>query len=57
MSSLKAEDCLPEWHDLEDMYKTVLDEWVRFFSKRYNVVGRVIPQSTVEKEPDADDES
>lgn len=41
LSSLKPEDCVPEWEDLEDKYKTVLDEWHSFFSKRYNVVGKV----------------
>jgi membrane-associated progesterone receptor component len=40
-SSLKPEDCVAEWQDLEDKYKTVLTEWVTFFSKRYNVVGKV----------------
>ncbi|KIX04794.1 uncharacterized protein Z518_05665 [Rhinocladiella mackenziei CBS 650.93] len=41
LSSLKAEDCVPEWDDLDDKYKTVLDEWYAFFSKRYNIVGKV----------------
>lgn len=40
-SSLKPEDCVPEWHDLDDKEKTVLDEWYTFFSKRYNIVGKV----------------
>lgn len=40
-SSLKEEDCVPEWSDLEDKYKTVLSEWFTFFSKRYNIVGKV----------------
>lgn len=40
-SSLKPEDCVPEWYDLPDKEKTVLDEWYTFFSKRYNVVGKV----------------
>ena len=40
-SSLKAEECVPEWTDLEDKHKTVLDEWYTFFSKRYNVVGKI----------------
>jgi len=40
-SSLRSEDCVPEWHDLEDQYKTILSEWYTFFSKRYNVVGKV----------------
>ena len=42
-SSLKAEDCVPEWSDLDDSHKTVLGEWYTFFSKRYNVVGQVSP--------------
>lgn len=42
-SSLKPEDCVPEWDDLDDKHKTVLDEWYTFFSKRYNVVGKVSP--------------
>jgi membrane-associated progesterone receptor component len=40
-SSLKPEDCVPDWSDLEDKHKTVLDEWYTFFSKRYNIVGKV----------------
>ncbi len=40
-SSLKPEDCVPEWHDLKDENKTVLSEWFTFFSKRYNIVGKV----------------
>lgn len=32
---------MPEWDDLDDKYKTVLDEWYAFFSKRYNIVGQV----------------
>ena len=40
-SSLKPEDCVPDWYDLEDKEKTVLDEWFTFFSKRYNIVGKV----------------
>lgn len=40
-SSLKPDDCVPEWDDLDDKHKTVLDEWFTFFSKRYNVVGKV----------------
>lgn len=40
-SSLKPEDCRPDWYDLDDKEKTVLDEWFTFFSKRYNIVGKV----------------
>ncbi|MCJ1304977.1 hypothetical protein MMC08_007790 [Hypocenomyce scalaris] len=40
-SSLKPEDCRPEWEDLDDKEKKVLEEWFTFFSKRYNIVGKV----------------
>jgi len=40
-SSLKPEDCRPDWYDLPEKEKTVLDEWFTFFSKRYNIVGKV----------------
>lgn len=40
-SSLKPEDCRPDWYDLEDDKKTVLEEWFTYFSKRYNIVGKV----------------
>ena len=40
-SSLKPEDCKPEWEDLPDKEKGVLKDWFTFFSKRYNIVGKV----------------
>lgn len=40
-SSLKPEDCVPDWTDLDDSQKTVLGEWFTFFSKRYNIVGKI----------------
>jgi len=40
-SSLKPEACVPDWADLPDENKTVLAEWFTFFSKRYNIVGKV----------------
>ncbi|KAK2741072.1 hypothetical protein FQN55_008476 [Onygenales sp. PD_40] len=40
-SSLKPEDCRPDWYDLPEKEKGVLDEWFAFFSKRYNIVGKV----------------
>lgn len=40
-SSLKAEECVPDWYDLEEEKKTVLNDWFKFFSKRYNIVGKV----------------
>lgn len=32
---------MAEWQDLDDKEKGVLNDWVTFFSKRYNVVGVV----------------
>ncbi|CAF3563779.1 hypothetical protein SNK03_003525 [Fusarium graminearum] len=40
-SSTKQEDALPEWQDLDDKEKGVLNDWITFFSKRYNIVGVV----------------
>ncbi|CAH0053201.1 unnamed protein product [Clonostachys solani] len=40
-SSVKPEDVSADWQDLSDSEKKVLDDWVTFFSKRYNIVGRV----------------
>ncbi|KAI9376505.1 cytochrome b5-like heme/steroid binding domain-containing protein [Aspergillus egyptiacus] len=40
-SSLKPEMCKPEWYDLEEKDKKTLDDWFTFFSKRYNIVGKV----------------
>ena len=40
-SSLKVEECRPEWHDLNDTEKQVLADWFTFFSKRYNIAGVV----------------
>lgn len=40
-SSLKEEDVRGEWEDLGEKEKGVLEEWVTFFGKRYNVLGKV----------------
>jgi predicted heme/steroid binding protein len=40
-SSLKPEDCVADYEDLPDNEKQVLNDWFTFFSKRYNVVGKV----------------
>lgn len=40
-SSLKEEECRPEWDDLTDEQKKVLNDWYTFFSKRYNIKGVV----------------
>lgn len=41
LSSLKPEDCRPDWEDLAAKEKQVLNDWFTFFSKRYNIVGQV----------------
>ena len=40
-SSLKLEDCRPEWQDLPEKEKGVLKDWFTFFSKRYSIMGKV----------------
>lgn len=40
-SSLKEEECRPDWEDLSDEHKKVLNDWYTFFSKRYNIKGKV----------------
>ena len=41
LTSTKEADVLPEWSDLSDKEKGVLEDWLTFFSKRYNIVGMV----------------
>ncbi|MCJ1357720.1 MAG: hypothetical protein MMC33_007716 [Icmadophila ericetorum] len=41
-SSLKAEDISPEFENLDEKEKKVLDDWFAFFSKRYNILGKVV---------------
>ncbi|KAF2862779.1 cytochrome b5 [Piedraia hortae CBS 480.64] len=40
-SSLKEEDCTPDWEDLSPDLIKVLNDWFTYFEKRYNIVGRV----------------
>ncbi|KAK4463980.1 cytochrome b5-like heme/steroid binding domain-containing protein [Cladorrhinum samala] len=40
-SSVKPEDVKPEWKHLDEKEQGTLNDWVTFFSKRYNVVGKV----------------
>ncbi|KAH7888912.1 cytochrome b5 [Phlebopus sp. FC_14] len=40
-SSLNVEDAVPDYSTLPANEMKVLDDWHSFFSKRYNVVGRV----------------
>ncbi|OAL03811.1 cytochrome b5 [Phaeosphaeriaceae sp. SRC1lsM3a] len=41
LSSLKPEDCISDYSALSDKEKGVLNDWHTFFSKRYNIVGRL----------------
>jgi len=41
MSSLKPEHAVPDYNGLSEGERKTLDEWHAFFSKRYNIVGRV----------------
>ena len=47
-TSLKHEDCNAQWEDLPDKEQGVLRDWFTFFSKRYNVVGKVQVESRKE---------
>jgi len=42
-SSLKPEDAVADYSVLEEKDMKVLDDWVKYFTKRYNVVGVVTP--------------
>lgn len=42
LSSLKREDCVPEYDDLDETATKTLNDWYTFFSKRYNIVGKVV---------------
>jgi len=50
-TSTKPEDVRPEWHDLSDKEKGVLNDWITFFSKRYNVVGKVVGATNFDDSP------
>lgn len=45
LSSLKPEDCISDYSALSDKEKQVLNDWHTFFSKRYNIVGRLQAES------------
>ncbi len=40
-SSLKPEECRPDWRDLGETEKKTLNDWHTYFSKRYNIKGTV----------------
>ncbi|KAJ7046300.1 cytochrome b5 [Mycena alexandri] len=52
MSSLKEEHAVPDYRELNESDRKVLDDWHAFFTKRYNIVGRVSdhPVSDVKEE-------
>ncbi|KAJ7504845.1 cytochrome b5-like heme/steroid binding domain-containing protein [Mycena galericulata] len=57
MSSLKEEHAVPDYSELNEADRKVLDDWHGFFTKRYNIVGRVtdMPQpATVDAEAEAE---
>ncbi|KFX91295.1 hypothetical protein V495_00827 [Pseudogymnoascus sp. VKM F-4514 (FW-929)] len=47
-TSTEPADVSPEWHDLSDKEKGVLNDWYTFFSKRYNIVGKVVGATNVD---------
>lgn len=53
MTSTKEEDVRPDWKDLGDKEKGVLNDWVKFFSNRYNVVGIVEGATNLDDEETA----
>lgn len=40
-TSTKPEDVSSEWKDLDEKEQGTLNDWITFFSKRYNIVGVV----------------
>ncbi|KAI8073304.1 cytochrome b5-like heme/steroid binding domain-containing protein [Gongronella butleri] len=42
MSSLKPEDCVADYSTLTEKELETLDQWHAFFSKRYNIIGKVV---------------
>ncbi|KAG5437016.1 hypothetical protein PCANB_001292 [Pneumocystis canis] len=42
-SSLKEEDAIADYTDLNEQELRVLDDWFLFFTKRYNIVGKIVP--------------
>jgi len=42
MSSLKPEDASSDYSTLDESERKVLEDWEGFFTKRYNIVGKVV---------------
>jgi len=45
MSSLKSEDCVSDFSTLSETETKTLNDWHTFFSKRYNIIGRLQPEA------------
>ncbi|KAF2661074.1 progesterone binding protein-like protein [Lophiostoma macrostomum CBS 122681] len=45
LSSLAEADCVADYESLTEQQKGVLNDWYTFFSKRYNIVGRLVDES------------
>ncbi|KAJ6562974.1 cytochrome b5-like heme/steroid binding domain-containing protein [Mycena sp. CBHHK59/15] len=54
MSSLMEEHAVPDYSGLNEADRKVLDDWHSFFTKRYNIVGRVIDLPQPVDPPDSD---
>ncbi|KAI0102782.1 cytochrome b5-like heme/steroid binding domain-containing protein [Nemania sp. FL0031] len=50
-SSTKPEDVQAEWKDLDEEKIGVLNDWITFFSKRYNIVGVVQGATNMDRPP------
>lgn len=53
-TSTSPDDVSPEWKDLSEKEKGTLNDWVKFFSNRYNVVGTVEGATNFDDEPAAE---
>ncbi|KAI1273778.1 cytochrome b5-like heme/steroid binding domain-containing protein [Xylaria sp. FL0933] len=47
-TSTNPEDVSPEWRDLSEKEQGILNDWITFFSKRYNIVGVVKDATNLE---------
>ncbi|KAK9467281.1 putative steroid-binding protein 3 [Lipomyces arxii] len=43
-SSLDPENAVPETEDLDESELRVLDDWFSYFSQRYNIMGKIVPE-------------
>ena len=46
MSSTKVEDCVSDYSGLSEKEVQTLNDWYTFFSKRYNIFGRLDKSAT-----------